>query len=513
MSFKIQTDPKVRARRRKFDRWFLWLCLGVTSLSVLALSVLLITIFMQGVRYLDLGFLTGGPSRYPDQAGFKAAIYGSIWILAICAITALPLGVGTAVFLEEFKPKRQIERRAHSLIQLNIRNLAGVPSVVYGLLGLTLFARMFGLFGTPMQYARWDSYTTNDGQKIVGLTTGNITGEYLLETELLGEMEVSDDLFDSDYIRPRFAMGEEMAWEGRMAFDGDDFVIEFKDMRLVIPAFLIESDAAESEPFEAREVSGTLTKTVDAAYVVATPTEGEKLVSAMSIAKPRRDIDSVFVRRNTYTLEDGRRLSGELINATDGRVTLKTEGDRETVTFPLSQIRDYKRSTMFQIGDEDWPLLIRFPLGGSVLTGGLTLMLVVLPIVIISSQESLKAIPNSLREAALAMGCTRWQMVSRVTLPAAIPGIMTGAILAMSRAIGEAAPILVIGGAVFVTFTPQNLMDTFAAMPLQIYTWTGMPDEDFKHVAAAGIIVLLAVLLVFNTTAVLIRQKLQKPLS
>jgi phosphate transport system permease protein len=166
----------------------------------------------------------------------------------------------------------------------------------------------------------------------------------------------------------------------------------------------------------------------------------------------------------------------------------------------------------FEFGSPDSFWYIRLPFGGCVLTGGLTLMIVVLPIVIIASQEALRAVPDSLREGALAAGATRWQMVWCMTLPAALPGIMTGIILSMSRAIGEAAPLLVVGGFLFVTFTPRNLMDDFAAMPLQIYNWASRPQAEFYRVAASGIIVLLAVLLTFNALAVVIRQRFQKPL-
>ena len=111
------------------------------------------------------------------------------------------------------------------------------------------------------------------------------------------------------------------------------------------------------------------------------------------------------------------------------------------------------------------------------------------------------------------MGCTRWQMVWRMTLPCATPGIMTGTILAMSRAIGEAAPVLVIAGIVYITFTPGHLMDDFTVMPLQIFDWAGRPQEEFHRVAAAGIVVLMTLLLSFNAVAILIRYKFQKPLS
>jgi phosphate transport system permease protein len=167
---------------------------------------------------------------------------------------------------------------------------------------------------------------------------------------------------------------------------------------------------------------------------------------------------------------------------------------------------------MVEFGNQDSFFYFRLPPGGSVLAGGLTLVLVILPVVIISSREALRAVPGSLREASFALGATRWQMVRRMILPSALPGIMTGAILSTSRAIGEAAPLLVVGGFLFITFTPRNIMDDFAAMPLQIFNWAGRPQEDFHDVAASGILVLLMVLLAFNLLAILVRHKLEKPL-
>ena len=318
MSF--EHDP-VRARRRVLrDRLFYVLCAAVATLCVAVLATLIVSIVAQGLEHLDWAFLSSPPSRKPEKAGLGPALWGSIWLCVICAVAALPLGVGTAIFMEEYKPRHRMAARLHAFVELNIRNLAGVPSIVYGIIGLTVFAQMFLLVGN--------------------------TGE------------------------PGFTVG--------------------------------------------------------------TP--------------------------------------------------------------------------------DDW-YYFQLPFGRSVLAGGLTLMLVILPIVIISTQEALRAVPNSLREGALALGSTRWQTIRRVSLPASIPGIMTGAILATSRAIGEAAPVLVICGIVFIRFTPRNLMDDFTAMPLQIYDWAGRPQESFHHVAASGIIVLLGVLLVFNSAAVLIRYLFQKPLS
>ncbi len=311
--------PKSEFGQRFRDRGFHVLCMLVAALAVVILAILLGSIIFSGLKHLDLSFLTSSPSRKPEKAGMMPAIMGSIGICLVCATAALPIGVGTAVFLEEIRPKHPISRRIHSFIELNIRNLAGVPSIVYGVLGLSIFVQMFDLFGN-----------VND---------------------------------------PLVAIGNPETW------------------------------------------------------------------------------------------------------------------------------------FYFQI-----------PFGRSVLAGGLTLMLVILPIVIIATQESLRAVPNSLRQAAYGLGSTRLKVITRVTLPAAIPGILTGAILAISRAIGEAAPILVIGGIVFIRFAPAHLFDDFTAMPLQIFDWASRPQEEFHKLASTGIIVLLAVLLSFNALAVFLRQKLQKPL-
>jgi len=303
------------ASRLFANRAFLWACLVAMNLAVLVLVVLLISIFWQGWDTLSWKFITSFASRKPSEAGIAAPLWGSVWVCAICGLVALPLGVGTAIYLEEFAKRTRFTR----IVQTNIMNLAGVPSIVYGILGLTAFARMFGAFGTNV-----------------------------------------------------------------------DEAIEF--------------------------------------------------------------------------------------------------GNSESLWY------------------------IRLPFGSSVLAGGLTLMLVILPVVIISTQEALRAVPSSLRAGSFALGATRWQTVWGLTLPAAIPGIMTGAILAMSRAIGESAPLLVLGGLLLVFNTPENLMSDFAILPLQIFNWAGRPQDAFHAIAASAIIVQLVVLLAFNGVAVLIRQKLQKPL-
>lgn len=146
-------------------------------------------------------------------------------------------------------------------------------------------------------------------------------------------------------------------------------------------------------------------------------------------------------------------------------------------------------------------------LGRVVLAGALTMALLSLPVIIISSQEAIKAVPWSLREAAFGVGATRWQVTRSHVLPAALPGILTGTILAISRAVGETAPILVVGAAGFLLTRPDGLTSSYTALPIQIYQWTSRPQTEFRELAAAGIIVLLGVLLLMNATAIIIRQQ------
>lgn len=272
------------------DNVFAALFAGSVVIGVLVLAWLLIEVFIDSVGWLDWQFLSSYSSRHPDQAGVLAPIAGTFWVIILTAVMTVPVGVATAVYLEEFAPDNRITR----LIQLNISNLAGVPSVVYGLLGLAIF----------VQY-----------------------------------------------------------------------------------------------------------------------------------------------------LFDGQR---------------------------------------------------------SLLAGALTLSLLVMPIVIIASQEAIRAVPPSHRDAAYAMGATRWQVVKMVVLPQAVPSIMSGIILAMSRAIGETAPILVVSSLVFITYVPTSPFDRFTVLPLQIVTWVSQPQDDFRHIAAAAIVILLIMLLTMNATAIYIRAKFQR---
>ena len=278
-----------RRRRARLSQAFAVLCLAATATCVLALAVLLLEIFWQGIPWLTTSFLTNYPSRFPDQAGIKPALVSSVWLILLTTLFSVPIGVGCAVYLEEYARAS----RWRNLVQLNIANLAVVPSIVYGILGLGLFVRALALHR-------------------------------------------------------------------------------------------------------------------------------------------------------------------------------------------------------------------------SILAGSLTLTLVILPIVILAAQESLRAVPDSIRRASYALGATRWQTVWHQVLPAAMPGILTGVILAVSRALGEAAPLVAIGAATYITFVPVSPMDEFSALPMQIFDWAKRPQAEFHHVAAAGIIVLLTVLILMNATAVYLRYRYGK---
>ncbi len=262
---------------------------GATSFAVIVLAVLLVSVALDGYDWLSWRLVTEMPSRKPENAGLRSALMGTLWVISLTAILALPVGIGAAIYLEEYAPRNWWTR----VLQTNISNLAGVPSVVYGLLGLGVFVNLLGF-------------------------------------------------------------------------------------------------------------------------------------------------------------------------------------------------------------------------GRSVISGALTMALLILPVIIIASQEAIRAVPLSLRQGAFALGATKWQVARHHVLPSALPGILTGTILALSRAIGETAPLLVIGAAGYIAFSPNRLTDQFTVLPIQIFNWTGRPQDEFKQLAAAGIIVLLVVLLGMNAVAIFLRQRFSK---
>jgi phosphate transport system permease protein len=252
-------------------------------------------------------FITSPQSSTPEIAGIRTAILGSLWVIAITFLFSFPLGVGAAIYLEEYADHT---KRFNQIIQTNINNLAGVPSIIYGMLGLAVFVRLL-------------------------------------------------------------------------------------------------------EPL----------------------------------------------------------TSGAVFGAVESGVTAN---------------------------------------GRTILSAGLTLGLLILPIIIISAQESIRAVPGSLRQASLGLGATKWQTIWNHVLPNALPGILTGTILSMSRAIGETAPLVVVGASTFITFDPTGPFSKFTVLPIQIYQWTARPQQIFRNLAGAAIIVLLFLLLTMNATAIYLRNRFSK---
>ncbi|WP_186575777.1 phosphate ABC transporter permease PstA [Aquibacillus kalidii] len=150
-----------------------------------------------------------------------------------------------------------------------------------------------------------------------------------------------------------------------------------------------------------------------------------------------------------------------------------------------------------------------FNFGYTLIAGALTMSLLVLPVIVVAAQEAIRSVPKELREASIGMGATKWQTIWRIVLPASVPGILTGSILALSRAIGETAPLIIVGAATAIYTIPDSFLSKYTVMPIQIYSWTSRPQAEWQNVAAAGIIVLLVILLVMNAIAVWIRNKFQ----
>lgn len=288
MTSSQRYDERLEKRRRR-GLIFSGLLFVATVSGLVVLITLLVDVVMQGAQWLDWDFLTRFPSRIPERAGIKSAIVGSIWMILLTAGISVPIGVASALYLEEYAPRGWFLK----LIQININNLAGIPSVVYGILGLALFVRFFAL-------------------------------------------------------------------------------------------------------------------------------------------------------------------------------------------------------------------------GRSLLAGALTMALLILPIIVISAQEALRAIPSGIRESAFALGATRRQVVWSHLLPMSAPSIMTGVILALSRAIGETAPLIMIGALTFIAFLPTSALDPFTVLPIQIFNWTARPQADFQSLAAAGIVILMIVLFLMNLSAILLRNHFEK---
>ncbi|HVF02912.1 MAG TPA: phosphate ABC transporter permease PstA [Rubrobacteraceae bacterium] len=278
--------------RHMLDRVFTVLVFAAAMIGLVVLAALLVDVARDGLPRLDWSFITNFSSSTPERTGIYPALLGSLWLLGLTAVTSVPLGIGAAIYLEEYAHDNWLTR----LIEVNISNLAGVPSIIYGLLGLGIFVNLLG----------------------------SLTG------------------------------------------------------------------------------------------------------------------------------------------------------------------------------------------GQSLISGALTLSLLILPVIIIATREALRTIPSAVREGGYALGATRWEVIRSHLLPMALPGALTGTILALSRAIGETAPLIVVGAATYITFVPEGPQSGYSALPIQIYNWVSQPQEGFQTAAAAGIVVLMLVLLLTNSVAIALRNRYQR---
>ncbi len=378
--------------------------------------------------WLHNEFLTTPMSSTPALAGVRSALIGSIGLMAVVVAVALPIGVGAAIYLEEYAHHGFINR----LIETNVRNLAGVPSIIYGMLGLAIFVRALAPF------------------------TSGLIFHYNFDAPTAGTV--------IERIAPAF--------EGAVSYDGaaihsDPEIVDVATVERVVDTFMFYGSPSLTMHgnSDLREMS-------------------RSLAEALRIA-----VDSVPVRA-------------------DEDYDIEVRGDyyRFDVA-PTSDVAAFSDDTF----DALMASLVRInsfaPNGRTLVSAGLTLVLLILPIIIINAQEAIRAVPITIREASYGLGATRWQTIWRQVLPAALPGIMTGTILSVSRAVGETAPLIVVGAATFLVTDPTSPFSQFTAMPIQIYQWTARPQGQFANIAAAAIIVLLALMLTLNAAAIILRNR------
>ena len=368
-------------------------------------------------------YLSSPMSQTPADAGLRTAILGSISLMVIVVAFALPVGVGAAIYLEEYAGHGLFSR----IVETNVRNLAGVPSIIYGLLGLTILVRILApitsgmLFGYNVESPKNAIVTTRIADALdIEVTTDELTSEFV---------EIASDT--------NVVTNEQF----------EELITIFQDTGTYSLSNDGELPVEEAAPRLAEFFDLELIETVIDSELFLVPREG------------------------TSTLSDEQFIALSSALSATGSFTVN---------------------------------------GRTILSAGLTLALLILPIIIINGQEALRAVPNTIREASYGLGATKWQTIWRQILPVALPGILTGTILAVSRAVGETAPLIVVGASTFITFDPTSPFSKFTAIPIQINNWAKEPDPQFKNVAAAAIIVLLVLMLALNAIAIFLRNRYSK---
>lgn len=394
------------------------------------------------VRYyswIDGRFLKDPMSSVPAQAGIRTALFGSVIMMIIVIIVSLPVGVATAIYLEEYAKDNFLSKfpffNINQMIETNVRNLAGVPSIIYGMLGLAIFVRILAPFTSGIAFGV--NVTPPPESRIINL---------LQEAEAL---QIEQLELDENYQIKAYAAAE----------------------------FLSEEQAQDLVRLFRRFGTASITNTGNA-----------------PIERTEREIAELFDIRvlNTIPLNAD---PIDYIRVASGYIEI------ETLPMTLEQFgtlaQQLRRITAFTVN------------GRTILSAALTLSLLILPVIVINSQEALRAVPNSLREASYGLGATKWQTIWRTTLPSSIPGIMTGTILAVSRAVGETAPLIVVGASTFLLTDPSGPFSQFTVLPIQIFQWTSRPQAQFQFIAAAAIIILLTMVLALNAVAILIRNRFE----
>lgn len=483
-------EPAPLGPRRRKNAIFYALCLCAAATAILILAVLLLSILYRGLPRLDWTFFTSPPSANPEEAGIFTAMVGTIIALVIVMVTAIPIGVATAVLLEEYKPKNAILRRVHGFFQLNITNLAGVPSIVYGILGVTVFAMFFGVFGR-----------SNEPLFTFGQT------QYLEYPGLGGSFY---------YVKAKGHKGQPAPTQEMTFYDGTG--VDAEQIEVTLGTMEQYADAASGVDASLKDLSYA----IEDAYYEQQGDTGRDAPIDFTAEEAAASADAVIAEVQPQLKADLSVFKSPLVEAFS-EMTGKAPTDMAVSGIAGEFMASVRKAEFEQRGfggvvladatpqirnTRSWYYL-QFPFGRSVLAAGLTLMLVILPIVIVSAQEAVRAVPPSMRAGCLALGGTKWQSIQQVVLPASIPGVCTGSILALSRAIGEAAPVLLIAPTI-IRGIPSNLMERAGMMPLQIFYWAQQPQAEIRQLASTGIIILLAVLLLFNAVAVYIRQKLQR---
>ena len=375
--------------------------------------------------WLDSEFLATPMSSTPALAGVRTALIGSIGLMVVVVLVALPIGVGAAIYLEEYAHHGFVNR----LIETNVRNLAGVPSIIYGMLGLAIFVRALAPFTSGMIFHH------------------NV------------------DVPTIEAVIERIAP----AFDGEIGFDGlalssDSEQVDAPTLGRIVDTFL-------------HFATPSLTMGGNSAVVDMANALAEALGIAVDVAETRADEGHDIEVRGTYyrfDVAEGARINDEAY---------------DQLLASLIRINSFA------------------PNGRTLVSAGLTLVLLILPIIIINAQEAIRAVPYTIREASYGLGATRWQTIWKQVLPAALPGIMTGTILSVSRAVGETAPLIVVGAATFLVTDPTSPFSQFTALPIQIYQWTARPQGQFADIAAAAIIVLLALMLTLNAAAIFLRNR------